>query len=75
MFYDFCITDNQKIVYKALIELSKTSHFIAIQELDYLGIPCSELSEILLYFEKKGFLIMSNILAMRIQLFFRFNYF
>ena len=31
MFYDFCITDNQKIVYKALIELSKTSHFIAIQ--------------------------------------------
>ena len=36
MFYDFCITDNQKIVYKALIELSKTSHFIAIQELDYL---------------------------------------
>ena len=54
MFYDFCITDNQKIVYKALIELSKTSHFIAIQELDYLGIPRSELSEILLYFEKKG---------------------
>ena len=50
MFYDFCITDNQKIVYKALIELSKTSHFIAIQELDYLGIPRSELSEILLYF-------------------------
>lgn len=53
MFYDFCITDNQKIVYKALIESSKTSHFIAIQELDYLGIPRSELSEILLYFEKK----------------------
>ena len=54
MFYDFCITDNQKIVYKALIELSKTSHFIAIQELDYLGIQRSEISEILLYFEKKG---------------------
>lgn len=54
MFYDFCITDNQKAVYKALLELSKVGHFIAIQELDYLDIPRSELAEILLYFEEKG---------------------
>lgn len=59
MFYDFCVTDNQKTVYKALIELSKSNLFIAIQELDYLGVPRSEVSEILLYFEKKG--LFSNV--------------
>lgn len=59
MFYDFCVTENQKTIYKALIELSKSSLFIAIQELDYLGIPRSEVAEILLYFEKKG--LFSNV--------------
>ena len=56
MFYDFCITDNQKMVYEALIGLSKKGSFIAIQELDYLGIHRSEISKVLLYFEEKGIL-------------------
>ncbi len=53
MFYDdYCHTDNQKIVFKAIIGLSKTTKYISIQELDYLGIQRNELEEILIYFEK-----------------------
>lgn len=55
MFYDdFCKTDAQRAVYKALIELSNSSEFITIQELDFLGYPRSDISEILKYFESKG---------------------
>lgn len=53
MFYDdFCKTDNQKNVYKAILELSKNGCYVAIQELDYLHIPRKEIEEILVYFEK-----------------------
>lgn len=55
MFYDdFCKTDNQKMLYKAILELSKNNRYVAIQELDHLNIPRKEIEEILLYFEKKG---------------------
>lgn len=54
MFYDdFCTTDNQKIIFKAIMKLSKQGH-ITIQELDYLGIPQREVEETLIYFEKCG---------------------
>lgn len=54
MFYnDYCKTNSQKTVYKALLELSKNGKFITIQELDYLDISRSELEEILSYFETK----------------------
>ena len=53
MFYDdHCKTDNQKAVFKAILELSKDSTFIAIQQLNYLGIPDNELKDILIHFEK-----------------------
>ena len=68
MFYDFCITDNQKIVYKALIEL-------LFKNLIILVFRVQNFQKYFYILKKKGFLIMSNILAMRIQLFFRFNYF
>ncbi len=55
MFYDdYCKTDNQKIVFKAILKLSKNNSYVAIQELDYLGIPRPELVEILKYFESNG---------------------
>lgn len=54
MFYDdYCKTDNQKVVFKAILELSKNHNYITIQELDYLGIPRKEIEEILSYFEDK----------------------
>ncbi len=54
MFYDdFCKTDNQKILFKAILELSKGGRYVTIQELDYLNIPRTEIEEILLHFEKK----------------------
>ncbi len=55
MFYDdFCKTYNQKIVFQALLKLSKNGGYIAIQELNYLNLPQKELEEILFYFEEKG---------------------
>lgn len=55
MFYDdFCKTDNQKSVFKAISELSKGNKYVAIQELDFLGISRNETEEILIYFEKNG---------------------
>ena len=55
MFYDdFCKTENQKNVFKAIITLSKGNKYISIQELDYLGIPRCEIEEILIFFEKKN---------------------
>lgn len=55
MFYDdFCKTDIQKNIFKALLELSKKGRFIAIQELDYLGIPQTEIEQTLKYFEDNG---------------------
>lgn len=54
MFYDdFCKTDNQKAVYKAILEFSKNGRFVTIQDLDYLNISRKEIEEILIYFEKK----------------------
>lgn len=54
MFYDdFCITYNQKAIFKAILELSKNNRYIAIQELDFLGISRAEIAEILSYFEEK----------------------
>ncbi len=53
MFYnDHCKTENEKAVFKAILELSKKSVFISIQELSYLGIPADELKTILSHFEK-----------------------
>lgn len=55
MFYDdYCSTENQKAIFKAIIELSKNHRYVAIQELDYLGIPRKEVEETLVYFEKYG---------------------
>lgn len=55
MFYeDHCKTKNQQEIFKALIELSKNGSAIAIQELDYLNIPRTELEETIMYFEKYG---------------------
>lgn len=55
MFYEnHCETDAEKAVFKALLELSKRSCFIAIQELDYLGLPKEELQDSLMKFEKYG---------------------
>ncbi len=55
MFYDaHCQTENQKTVFKAVLELCKDSSYVAIQELNHLGIPRKELGEILAYFEKFG---------------------
>lgn len=55
MFYDdFCKTDNQKTIYKAILELSKNGRYIAIQELDYLHISRKEIEDTLVYFEKNG---------------------
>lgn len=55
MFYDdYCETDNQKSIFKAIIELSQNHRYVAIQELDYLGISRKEIEEILAYFEKYG---------------------
>ncbi len=55
MFYDdFCTTDKQKSVFKAIHELSKSNKYVAIQELDFLEIPRNEMEEILIYFEKYG---------------------
>ena len=47
---------NQKIVFKAILKLSKNNSYVAIQELDYLGIPRPELVEILKYFESNRLL-------------------
>ena len=56
MFYDdYCKTDNQKKIFKAVAELSKNG-YIALQELDYLNIPSKEIEETLIYFEKYGLL-------------------
>ncbi len=55
MFYDdYCHTDVQRQIFKSILELSKSSLFISIQELDYLGIPRKEVEETLIYFEKNG---------------------
>lgn len=55
MFYDdFCVTDNQKAVFNAILKLSKGRKYVAIQELNYLRIPQNELEKILRYFEEKG---------------------
>ena len=55
MFYeDFCHTENQKNVYRKLIQLSHNNVFIAIQELDCLNIPRNEIEQILSYFEQHG---------------------
>lgn len=55
MFYEnHCETDSEKAVFKAILELSKKSHFISIQELDYLELPSKELQDTLIKFEKFG---------------------
>ena len=55
MFYDdYCVTDNQKTIFKAIVELSKNHKYVAIQELDYLKFPRKEIEETLAYFEKYG---------------------
>ena len=55
MFYDeFCSTEYQKTVFKAIVDLSVHSCYISIQDLSYLGIPQTELKEILKFFELKG---------------------
>lgn len=54
LYDDYCVTDNQKTIFKAIIELSRNHRYVAIQELDYLGIPCKEIEKILAYFEKYG---------------------
>lgn len=55
MFYDnHCRTDNEKTVFKSILKLSKGGSYVAIQELDHLGIPRKELEEILAHFEKYG---------------------
>lgn len=54
MFYDdYCITDEQKAIFKAIVKLSNGSKYIAIQELDYLGIPRNKIEDVLRYFEEK----------------------
>lgn len=54
MFYDdYCKTDNQKKIFKAITKLSKNG-YIALQELDYLNIPREEIEKTLIYFEKYG---------------------
>lgn len=53
-YYDFCKTENQKSVFKAISELSKGNKYVAIQELDFLEIPRNEIEETLKYFEKYG---------------------
>lgn len=42
-YYDFCKTENQKSVFKAISELSKGNKYVAIQELDFLGISRNEI--------------------------------
>ena len=55
MFYDdYCHTDVQKEIFKKIVELSKTSLFVGIQELDCLNIPRKAIEETLIYFEKCG---------------------
>lgn len=56
MFYDdHCKTENERRVYKAIVlELSKNSSYIAIQELYYLNIPRPELNSILAKFWEYG---------------------
>ena len=55
MFYDDnCKTDNEKTVYKLIIELSKQSRYITIQELENCNIPKIELEEILTKFWRVG---------------------
>lgn len=55
MFYDdYCKTDNEKAIFKAIVELSKDSRYIAIQELDNLGINRADTEIILSKFEDFG---------------------
>lgn len=55
MFYDdYCKTDSEKAIFKAIMELSKDSKYIAIQELDNLGIDRAEIETILSKFAKYG---------------------
>ena len=54
MFYPtYCKTDIQKVVFDGLM---KSPCPCCIQDLEYLGLPLSELSETLKYFESKGLL-------------------
>lgn len=53
---DCCKTEDQKLVYMKILELSKNGRFIAIQEFDGLDVSHESLCEILSYFEKCGIL-------------------
>lgn len=55
MFYeDFCITDNQKLVFNALMSTYRSHERCSIQELDYLGLARTDLVEVLEYFQNHG---------------------
>lgn len=52
LYPNYCKTDIQKSVFKALMDGSIT----CVHELDYLGFTRNEVSETLKYFESKGLL-------------------
>lgn len=55
MFYDdFCKTETQQEIFKAILELSKTQKYIAIQELNCPNITDEELIQTIDYFDKYG---------------------